>query len=58
MDQTVFAEYLFEPRTFQSDVHGCSKVVWVDNHTGYNGECYLMSSEEGEIFGNKATNIL
>ena len=36
MDQTLFAEYFFEPRAFQSDVHGRSKVVWVDNCAGHN----------------------
>ena len=36
MDQTLFAKYFSEPRTFQSDVHGRSKVVWMDNCTGHN----------------------
>ena len=36
MDQTLFAEYFSEPRAFQFDVHGRSKVIWVDNCTGHN----------------------
>jgi hypothetical protein len=36
MDQILFAEYFCEPRAFQSNVHGRSKVVWVDNCTGHN----------------------
>ena len=36
MDQTLFAEYFSEHMAFQSDVHGRSKVIWVDNCTGYN----------------------
>ena len=36
MDQTLFAEYFSEPRAFQYDVHGRSKVDWVDNCTGHN----------------------
>jgi hypothetical protein len=36
MDQTLFAEYFFEPKAFQYDVQGRSKVVWVDNYMGHN----------------------
>ena len=36
MDQTLFAKSFSEPRAFQSDVHSCSKVVWVDNCMGHN----------------------
>ena len=36
MDQTLFAEYFSEPKVFQSDVHGCWKVVWMDNYTCHN----------------------
>ena len=36
MDQTLFSDYFVEPRAFQSDVHGRSKFIWVDNCTGHN----------------------
>ena len=36
MDQTLFSDYFVEPRAFQSDVHGRSKFIWVDNCTGRN----------------------
>ena len=35
MDQTLFPQYFEEPRAFQSDVHGRTKVVWCDNCTGH-----------------------
>ena len=36
MDQTLFSDYFVKPRAFQSDVHGRSKFIWVDNCTGHN----------------------
>jgi hypothetical protein len=31
MDQALFSEFFLEPRAFQPYLHGCTKVVWVDN---------------------------
>jgi hypothetical protein len=31
MDQALFPEFFLEPRAFQLDLHGRTKVVWVDN---------------------------
>jgi hypothetical protein len=31
MDQVLFPEFFLEPRAFQPDLHGRSKVVWVNN---------------------------
>jgi hypothetical protein len=31
MDQALFPEFFLEPRAFQPDLHGRTKVVWDDN---------------------------
>jgi hypothetical protein len=31
MDQALFPEFLLEPRAFQPDLHGRTKVIWADN---------------------------
>ena len=36
MDQNLFTEYFSEPRAFQYDVYGRSKMTWMDNCTGHN----------------------
>ena len=36
MDQTLFAKYFSKAKAFKSNVHGHSKVVWVDNCMGHN----------------------
>ena len=36
MDQILFAEFFVEPCTFQANIHGHRKFIWVDNYTGHN----------------------
>ena len=36
MDQTLFLEFCAEPKVFQDDVHGSTKVIWVHNCMGHN----------------------
>ena len=36
MDQNLFADFFEEPRAFQPDLHGRTKLIWVDNCTGQN----------------------
>ena len=36
MDQNLFADFFEEPRAFQSNLHGQTKLIWVDNYTGHN----------------------
>jgi hypothetical protein len=31
MDQALFPKYFTEPRAFQLDLHGCTKIIWIDN---------------------------
>jgi hypothetical protein len=31
MDQALFSKFFLEPRAFQPDLHGHTKVIWVDN---------------------------
>jgi hypothetical protein len=35
MDQALFPEYFLEPRAFQPDLHGCTKIIWVDNYSSH-----------------------
>ena len=36
MDQSLFLEFFAKPRSFQVDMHGCTKIIWVDNCMGHN----------------------
>ena len=36
MDQNLFANFFEEPRAFQPDLHGRTKLIWVDNCIGHN----------------------
>ena len=36
MDQVLFAEFFTDPWAFQANIHGCQKLVWIDNCTGHN----------------------
>ena len=35
MDQTVFLEYFLEPHAYQTDLHHCQKIIWLDNCSGH-----------------------
>ena len=36
MDQNLFANFFQEPRAFQPNLHGRTKLIWVDNCIGHN----------------------
>jgi hypothetical protein len=35
MDQALFPEYFTESCAFQPDLHGLTKVIWVDNYSSH-----------------------
>ena len=36
MDQSLFLQFFAEPRSFQADMHGRMKFIWLDNYTSHN----------------------
>ena len=36
MDQSLFPQFFAKPRSFQVDMYGCKKFIWVDNYTSHN----------------------